>query len=56
METRTIGSLEVSAARPEVASVISGAMTAEQVVANVAAAEWRLDGAEWAEVADLTRR
>jgi aryl-alcohol dehydrogenase-like predicted oxidoreductase len=40
--------------RPEVASVISGATSAEQVAANVAAAEWRLDTAASAEVAALT--
>jgi aryl-alcohol dehydrogenase-like predicted oxidoreductase len=38
------------AARPMVASVIAGATSAEQVAANVAAAEWTLGQAELAEV------
>lgn len=37
-------------ARPVVASVIAGATKPEQVVANAAAAEWRLGPAELAEI------
>ena len=38
------------ASRPAVASVITGATSAEQVQANVAAAGWKLTGTELAEV------
>ena len=37
-------------ARPSVSSVIAGATSAEQVVANAATAQWRLAGEEFAEV------
>ena len=40
--------------RPRVASVIAGAMTAEQVRANVASAAWHLTDADLAEVDALT--
>jgi len=40
-------------ARPEVASVIAGATTPEQVTANAKAARWQLTPAELAEIDDL---
>jgi aryl-alcohol dehydrogenase-like predicted oxidoreductase len=42
--------------KPVVGSVIAGASTAEQVRQNVAAAAWRLDAAEMAEVNHLSTR
>lgn len=44
------------AARPTVASVIAGATKAEQVKANAAAANWKLDRSEVAEVEGLLSR
>jgi len=41
--------------RPSVASVIAGATSAEQVRANVAAANWRLDAEELTRVDTITR-
>ena len=37
-------------AKPPVSSVIAGATSAEQVVANAATAQWRLAGEEFAQV------
>jgi aryl-alcohol dehydrogenase-like predicted oxidoreductase len=44
------------AAQPQVASVISGATSAEQVSENVRAFSWKLDNDELAQVDKLTRR
>jgi aryl-alcohol dehydrogenase-like predicted oxidoreductase len=41
-------------ARPEVSSVIGGAMSAEQIASNAEAASWRLTPDEVAEVGELT--
>ena len=41
--------------QPVISSVIAGATTPEQVRSNVAAADWRLDEAEMAAVADIVR-
>ena len=51
----TTGELALAwlAARPAVATVIAGVTRPEQVTANVAAGEWRLSGAELAEVENL---
>ena len=43
------------AARPQVASVIAGATTPQQVEQNVMAAEWKLGAEEIAEVDRLTQ-
>ena len=44
------------ASQPHVGSVISGATSPEQVEANAAAAAWKLDAEELAEVDSITRR
>jgi aryl-alcohol dehydrogenase-like predicted oxidoreductase len=56
---RGVGLLSVAigglAAQPCVASVIAGAMTPEQVAANVAAGEWEPDAEERAEIDRITK-
>ncbi len=42
--------------KPVIASVIAGATSAEQVQANVAASQWRLDAAEMSAVDSATKR
>ena len=44
------------AARPQVASVIAGAMTPEQVQANAVAADWTLDAGELAAIDEIRSR
>jgi aryl-alcohol dehydrogenase-like predicted oxidoreductase len=43
-------------ARPEVASVIAGASTPEQVRQNADATDWQLDTDDIAEIDRMTRR
>jgi aryl-alcohol dehydrogenase-like predicted oxidoreductase len=55
MKTRTIGSLAVLA-REEVASVIAGATSAEQIESNARAATWELTSEELADVDRILSR
>ena len=41
--------------RPQVSSVIAGATSPEQIRANAAAADWKLNAEELAEIDSLTR-
>lgn len=54
---RTLTELAIGwlASQPQVSSVIAGATSAEQVLANAKAAQWRLDASEMAEVNRLTQ-